>query len=143
MHSCSSRVCRTIFSKMGWKIKRTIIVHCMPLKNDPNELTNVVRWNSHHHHIKVNQLDMLSFTFLDLVVTRVLESNPILLLFERSLREVLFTKSSVIKAVTQNQFWTCVTVFILLISWRGPLSNFSYKVTKRDLTLVLNKNYSK
>ena len=40
---------------------------CMPLKNDPNELTNVVRWNSHHHHIKVNQLDMLYFAFLDLV----------------------------------------------------------------------------
>ena len=41
---------------------------CMPLKNDPNELTNVVRWNSHHHHIKVNQLDMLLyFAFLDLV----------------------------------------------------------------------------
>ena len=45
-----------------------------------------------------------------------LESNPVLLLLERSLREVLFTKSSVIKVVTQTQFETCVTAFILLIS---------------------------
>ena len=47
---------------------------------------------------------------------RTLESNPVLLLFERSLKEVLFTKSIVIKAVTQTQFETCVTAFILLIS---------------------------
>ena len=65
-----------------------------------------------------------------------LESNPVLLLFEKSLREVLFTKSTVIKAVTQTQFETCVTAFILLISGRGPFSKFSYKVSKRDLTLV-------
>ena len=73
--------------------------------------------------------------FLDLVVTRVLESNAVLLLFERSLRKVLFTKSSVTKAVTQTQFETCITAFMILISWRGPYSNFSFKVTKWDLTL--------